>query len=87
MAHKPMNDSEIRETLIAICEALKTEYVSLGSLQRSFRGLYVALVEGNADLLQKYSQGEGKALQEEPETTREKIVRLDALLQQLGKRN
>ncbi len=81
-----MNEPETRETLIAICESLKGQYISLGSLERSFHLLFQVIEHYHPDAGEQYDAVASKALWQENPATRERIEQLDALLQQLKKK-
>jgi hypothetical protein len=81
-----MNDSETRETLIAMGEILKGEFLYLASLHRGFYALFESLKQELPGIEKRYSEAAGWAIDKEYPGTREKIEQLDALLQQLKKR-
>jgi hypothetical protein len=81
-----VSDSETRETLVAICETLKAQYIALGSLQRGFYAFFQAAQHYHPDIQEKYDKAAVLALSSDNPATREQIERLDALLQQLRKR-
>jgi hypothetical protein len=78
-----MNETQTRQTLIAICEVLKGHYIDLGSLDRSFYALFQALQQYHPELEQQYLAEAGKSLQAENPAMRARLERLDELLAQL----
>jgi GrpB-like predicted nucleotidyltransferase (UPF0157 family) len=80
-----VTDVDNRATLVAICEALKVQYVSLGSLERSFYALFQALLRHHPDLEQQYLEVANRAVSAENPATASRIQQLDALLEQLKK--
>ena len=78
-----MNDSEIREALISICEALKAEFGYLSSAQRNFFSLCQAL-KAEFPAVEERFRSQIVLSQEQPDRQR-LLERVDALLEQLRK--
>lgn len=78
-----MNEAQIRETLIAICEVLKAEYKYLGSLQRGQSALFDALKKEIPMIEQRYAESARQAFGQDYPGTAERLEQLDALLARL----
>jgi len=79
-----MTDSEISETLIALCEAVKAQSRYLGELHRSLAALYDAIKRDHPEIEAAY-RGEASPIREHA-GIRELFEQVDGLLQQLKKR-
>jgi hypothetical protein len=78
-----VNDVETREALIALCEAVKSEFRHLYALHSALTRMFQALKEEVPGLENRYRQ-QGFLIEASPEL-REQLERVDALLQQLKK--
>ena len=78
-------DADSRVTFIKICELLKGHHVDLAALDRSFYALFQALRQHHPDLEQQYLEAAGRNLQKENLAMRDRLEKLDELLQELRK--
>jgi hypothetical protein len=82
--HGAMNDTEIRDALIAICETLKAEFRYLGSLQNSHVRFYDAVKAEMPEVEKRYRERSPQGIRDHPETS-ERIQLIDELLKKLRK--
>lgn len=78
-----MTDNDMRQTLLAICQILKTEFLHLSALDRGFVALFEALKQDFPALEEHYMKAAGSALQAEYPAARQRLEQLEALIQRL----